>query len=201
LRGLARAVLPATLLPHDQRANHRTSRSSGALRGKGASSPRRRRGPAVRGKDRRATEARNRCFRLSAQSHSRQCFAERIVSRHIDFLANADDVRLAAKLLDGHIQVAKWEDRIHNSVGRVLVEDTGATAVRARATDVAKTRERLRLAELWSFSRGPAGPPRSSQQWRGASSTTSSCCRRRSAATRPVKQSLRHWHTAKPRDR
>ena len=37
--------------------------------------------------------------------------AEPIVSRDIDFLGDAGDVQSAGKLLGGHIQVAKWEDR------------------------------------------------------------------------------------------
>ncbi len=36
---------------------------------------------------------------------------EQVVSRDIDFLGDAEDVRLAGKLLGGDIQVAKWEDR------------------------------------------------------------------------------------------
>ncbi len=36
---------------------------------------------------------------------------EHVVSRDIDFLGNANDVRRAGELLGGQIQVAKWEDR------------------------------------------------------------------------------------------
>ena len=34
-----------------------------------------------------------------------------VVSSDLDFLGNADDVRLAGKLLDGTVRVSRWEDR------------------------------------------------------------------------------------------
>lgn len=42
---------------------------------------------------------------------SDRLIAERVVSRDIDFLGDAEDVRSAGNLLDGRIQVSRWEDR------------------------------------------------------------------------------------------
>jgi GNAT superfamily N-acetyltransferase len=56
-------------------------------------------------------------------------------------------------------------EMLRRGVGRVLVEDTCANALRAGGADVAQTRGRRRLAGSCSCSRGAAGPPRSSQQW------------------------------------
>lgn len=37
--------------------------------------------------------------------------AEPVASRDLDFLGDADDVRLAGSLLDGRVQFSRWEDR------------------------------------------------------------------------------------------
>jgi hypothetical protein len=37
--------------------------------------------------------------------------AAHVVSGDIDFLGNGDDARRAAKILDGRVKLAKWEDR------------------------------------------------------------------------------------------
>lgn len=42
---------------------------------------------------------------------SGRLIAEQVISRDIDFLGDAEDVRSAGDLLDGRIQVSRWEDR------------------------------------------------------------------------------------------
>jgi hypothetical protein len=52
-------------------------------------------------------------------------FSEPIVSRDIDFLGDAGDVRLAGKLLDGRVTLAKWEDRTTLAGVAMFVDSDG----------------------------------------------------------------------------